>query len=74
MNPDTSGPALCALFYHTGEPGTVPHPITYFPKNILSSGAAYNALQFRVNSRHLDPVLKVTGELFEYSLILEIRS
>jgi len=74
MRANTTGAALCALFFNTDEPGSVPHPITYFPKNVLSSGASFNFLEFTARSRYIHPTVVVTKEVFEVSFIGEIRN
>jgi len=70
----STGAALCALFITTGDPGQVPHPIAYFPRNVLSSSVTYNQLEFYVRSRYIHPTMTVSKEIYEYALICEIRN
>ena len=75
LKDNSSGAALCALFVTPGEPGSVANPINYFPKNVMSSSASYNSLDFDVRSRYINKgELEVTNEVYEYTLITEIRS
>jgi hypothetical protein len=73
INEKSSGASLCGLFITPGNPTSVSHPLTYFPKNVLSSSVTYNSLNFDVRSKYYHQSMNVTKEVYEYSLVMEIR-
>lgn len=63
-----TSPPICALFLTA-------NPLhAYFPKNRLSSSMTYGKLTFDVRSRYIHPTMVVTNEVYDYSLVIEIRN
>lgn len=72
MTGDSVNASIVALFLAPGQPTTF--PMTFFPKNLLSSSVSYNTLDFAVCSRYVHPTMLVTKEEYEYILLIEIRN
>lgn len=70
LTPDSVNASIVALFLAPGQPTTF--PMTFFPKNLLSSSVSYNTLDFNVCSRYVHDMI-VTQEEYEYILLGEIR-
>jgi hypothetical protein len=63
---------ICAIFM---DPSANPTPLTtFFPKNRLSSSISYSYLDYNCKSRYRHDTLKVTNEVYSYSLVGEIRN
>ena len=69
---DSVNPAICGLFLTPGLPTTF--PLSYFPKNLLSSSISYGSLDFQVRSRYVHNSVFVTNEVYQYNLVGEIRN
>lgn len=68
MNDRTTSDPICALFLTS-------NPLNnYFPKNRLSSSITYTQLTFSVNSVYVPSGMVVTNEVYDVSLVVEIRN
>ena len=68
MTEQGTSASICAMFL-------TPNPLLcYFPKNRLSASISYGSLTLDVRSRYTHPSVMVTNEVYDYSLVIEIRN